>query len=82
MNADFRQSIKNYPEPLFYNSEGNKTAYQLCVRHLSAATSSGLSTFEKGYVIPKDALHIVNFETESIEIVSEPIKLIKLKTLA
>lgn len=81
MQAEFIKTIKHYKEPLFYNGEGSKKAYQLCIRHLSAATPSGLSTSQKGYVIPKDVLHIVNLETESIEIVSEPIKLIKLKSL-
>lgn len=81
MQAEFIRRIKNYEEPLFYNSEGSKKAYQLCIRHLSAATVSGFSTFEKGYVIPKDVLHLVNLETETIEIISEPIKLIKLKAL-
>lgn len=81
MNAEFIKLIKAYEEPLFYNNEGSKKAYQLCIRHLSAAMPSGLATLENGYVIPKKALHIVDLEQESIELVSEPLKLIKLKTL-
>jgi hypothetical protein len=81
MRTEFISRIKNHTEPLFDNMEGSKQAYQLCIRHLSAATPSGLSTFSKGYVILNDILYIVNLEDELIEPISDPIKLIALKSL-
>jgi len=78
MTEEFKNLIKNYNHPLFYNSEGSTIAYKLCIRHLSAASSSGLAYVASGYVYPKDILHIVDLENEKIELVSDEIKLIKL----
>jgi len=71
-----------YSDPLFYNSEGSKEAYQLCIRHLSASVGAGLATISNGYVVPNDRLHLVDLDNESIEVIATPIKLVNLKTLA
>jgi hypothetical protein len=82
VKSEFISMVKNHKEPLFYNSEGDKKAYQLCIRHLSAATTFGLSTFSNGYVIPNDVLYIVDLEEEKIVPISNPIKLVRLKSLS
>ncbi|HHD75735.1 MAG TPA: hypothetical protein ENK82_01070 [Campylobacterales bacterium] len=81
MTASFTSKVKQYDYPLFYNSEGSKEAYQLYIRHLSASQAAGLATISQGYVIPNDTLHLVNLEEEMIELISTPIRLVKLKTL-
>ncbi|CAA6811792.1 MAG: Unknown protein [uncultured Sulfurovum sp.] len=81
MSDDFICEIKNYEEPLFYNSKGSTEAYKLCVRHLSSALNAGLAKLSNGYMIPNNLLHIVNLENETIEVVSDKIKLVKLETL-
>jgi len=82
MRESFIFKVKTYTEPLFYNSEGSKVAYQLCIRHLSASVGAGLATISNGYVFPSDRLHLVDLDKESIEIITRPIKLVNLKTLA
>jgi len=82
MTESFQERIKNYPHPLFYNSEGNTIAYKLCIRHLSAATFAGLAFEASGYIYPKECLHIVDLENEKIEVIRDEIKLIKMKTLS
>jgi hypothetical protein len=81
MTEAFKNIIKNYPYPLFYNSEGSTIAYKLCIRHLSAASFAGLALEASGYVYPKDTLHIVDLENETIELFTDEIKLIKMKNL-
>jgi hypothetical protein len=81
MTDNFRLIIKNYEEPLFYNSTGSTDAYKLYVRHLSAAMSAGLAKLSSGYMIPNDVLHIVNLESEKIDIISTKVKLISLEVL-
>ena len=82
MTEQFKDEIKAYAHPLFYNSTGSTEAYKLCVRHLSSAMSAGLATLESGYMYPKEVLHLVDLENEKIVETKEPIKLIKLEELA
>jgi len=82
MTEQFKDEIKAYAHPLFYNSTGSTEAYKLCVRHLSAAMSAGLARLEGGYMYPKELLHLVDLENEKIVVKKEPIKLIKLEELA
>jgi len=82
MTEAFKEKIKAYEHPLFYNSTGSSEAYKLCVRHLFAAMSAGLATLENGYMYPKEVLHLVDLENEQIIVTKEPIKLIKLEELA
>jgi len=81
MTGAFKNIIKNYSHPLFYNSEGSTIAYKLCIRHLSAASFAGLAFEASGYVYPKDTLHIVDLEKEIIEVVTDEVKLVKMKSL-
>jgi len=82
MTEQFKDEIKAYAHPLFYNSTGSTEAYKLCVRHLSAAMSAGLARLEGGYMHPKEVLHLVDLENEKIIVTKEPVKLIKLEELA
>jgi len=82
MTEQFKDEIKAYAHPLFYNSTGSTEAYKLCVRHLSAAMSAGLARLEDGYMYPKEVLHLVDLENEKIVVTNEPVKLIKLEELA
>lgn len=81
MKDDFIEEVKSHTEPLFYNSEGSTEAYKLCIRHLSAAMSAGVAKLSNGYMIPNDVLHIVNLEKQTIEIVSDKVKVITLESL-
>lgn len=81
MSKTFKQTVKTYPHPLFYNTTGNPTAYKLCIRHLSAAPSAGLAKLNQGYIYPKEVIHLVDLEAEKIEVIQDKIQLIKLKTL-
>jgi len=82
MTEQFKDEIKAYAHPLFYNSTGSTEAYKLCIRHLFAAMSAGLARLEGGYMYPKEVLHLVDLEKEQIIVTKEPIKLIKLEELA
>jgi len=73
MTEQFKDEIKAYAHPLFYNSTGSTEAYKLCVRHLSAAMSVGLATLESGYMYPKELLHLVDLENEQIIVTKEPV---------
>ena len=79
MRESFKEKLKNYPHPLFYNTSGSPIAYKLAIRHLSASPSAGLASIASGFIYPDDALHIVNFDEEKIEVVQDEIKLINLK---
>ena len=81
MSETFKESIKAYPYPLFYNTTGSTVAYKLCIRHLSASVSSGLASMASGYIYPHDVLYVVDLEKERIEPVKSEIKLVKLKGL-
>ena len=81
MSEEFIHTIRNYSHPLFYNSEGSTVAYKLCIRHLSAAPSAGLAFESSGYLYPKEKLHIVDLENETIKVIGDEIKLIKMKNI-
>jgi len=78
---EFKEIIKSYPHPLFYNSTGSPIAYKLCIRHLSASVFAGLASSASGYIYPHDTLHIVDMDAEKIELVSDEVKLVKLRGL-
>ena len=79
MTEKFKEEIKAYPHPLFYNSTGSTVAYKLYIRHLSGAMSAGLATLQSGYMHPKEMLHLVDLENEQILPTEEKVKLIKLE---
>ena len=79
MSEEFKEKIRAYPYPLFYNTTGSPVAYKLSVRHLSASVSAGLASSASGFIYPHDLLHIVNLDEEKIEVISDEIKLVKLK---
>lgn len=81
MTEKFKEEIKAYPHPLFYNSEGSTEAYKLCIRHLSSAMSAGIATLQNGYMYPKEVLHLVDLENEKIVMVKESIKLVRLEII-
>ena len=81
MTDNFKSRIEAYEEPLFYNSTGSTDAYKLCIRHLSSAMSAGLAKLSNGYMLPKDVLHIVDLDSECIEVIAHKVKLIKLEVL-
>lgn len=81
MTEAFKEKIKNYPHPLFYNTDGSSVAYKLAIRHLSAASFVGLATKASGYLYPESELHIVDLENETIEVVTKEVKLIPLQGL-
>jgi len=81
MTESFKKTILNYPHPLFYNTRGNLLAYKLHIRHLSFAPILGLAQMAGKRVYPRDRIHIVDFEQENIDIISEPIELIELRIL-
>ena len=81
MTSSFKETLQSYSSPLFYNTTGSPLAYKLCIRHLSASVSAGLASMASGYIYPHDEVHIVNLENETIEIIKDGIKLVKLKAL-
>jgi len=81
VNKEFKEKIKAYPYPLFYNTTGSSIAYKLAIRHLSASVSAGLASTASGFIYPHDKLHIVNLDEEKIEVIRDEIKLVKLKGL-
>ena len=81
MTEEFRETLLDYPHPLFYNTTGSTIAYKLCVKHLSFAPVLGLAQMAGATLYPKKALHIVDFDKERIDTIQECIELIKLRTL-
>ena len=81
MTEKFKEEIRAYEYPLFYNSTGSTEAYKLCVRHLSSAMSTGVAILKNGYMHPKKTLHLVDLEYEKILRIEEKIKLIALEIL-
>ena len=81
MTDTFKETIKVYPHPLFYNTTGSPIAYKLCIRHLSASVFAGLASSASGYIYPHEELHMVHLDEEKIEIIKDEIKLVKLKGL-
>ena len=81
MTEKFKQKIKNYPYPLFYNSTGSPIAYKLCIRHLSACVDDGLGYKYADTIYPYTTLHIVNLDEEKIDVIDDKVQLKKLKVL-
>ena len=81
MTEKFKQQLKDYPHPLFYNTTGCPIAYKLCIRHLSACVSEGLAYTYGETIYPYTQLHIVNLDEEKIDVIHDKIKLQKLKVL-
>jgi len=80
MTKAFKDEIKNFPHPLFYNTIGSTTAYKLGIRHLGAAPMVGLATLSNtGFLYPKESIYLVDFENETIEAVKERVKLVVLQ---
>ena len=81
MTEKFKQQIKTFNYPLFYNTSGNPTAYKLNIRHLSASSFCGLAQLVDGYIVPKSNIYLANLEDETISLIEEKIKLIPLEVL-
>jgi len=81
MTKAFKEKIKNYPHPLFYNGTGNPKAYKLAIPHLSYALQKKLAFMGGEFLYPKEPLHIVDLEQERITVITEKIELIKIKQL-
>ena len=81
MTEKFKQQIKSSNKQLFYNTSGDPRAYKLNIRHLSASSFCGLATLVNGYIVPKSNIYIVDLEKETIKLIEEKIKLIKLESL-
>ncbi len=60
-------SLQTAGKPLFYNSSGNKTAYQLGVKHISAAEFLAYAdSLPNGDLRLRKLLILVNFEKKKI----------------
>jgi len=60
-------ALKKEDKPLFYNSSGNKFAYQLGVKHLSSAEFLGFAdSLPNGDLRLRKLLILVNFEKNEI----------------
>jgi len=81
ISQEFKDRIKNFNKPLFYNSTGNKEAYKLFVRHLSFVPNMGLARKEGNFIVPKKTLYLVDFESEEIIEIKDKIELVELKYL-
>lgn len=81
MRETFKQQIKTFKYPLFYNTNGDPRAYKLNVRHLSASSFCGLAQLIDGYIFPKSNIYLVDLELGSITLVEEKIELMELKEL-
>jgi len=81
MTQTFKQKIKTFQYPLFYNTSGDPRAFKLNVRHLSASSFCGLAQLIDGYIFPKSNIYLLDLEKESIELINEKIKLVELEFL-
>ena len=81
MTEKFKQQLKDYPHPLFYNTTGSPTAYKLSIRHLSACVGERLAYQYGETIYPYTELHIANLDEEKIDVIHDKIKLQKLKVL-
>jgi len=81
MTKNFKQKIKTFQYPLFYNTSGDPRAFKLNVRHLSASSFCGLAQLIDGYIFPKSNIYLLDLEIESISLIEEKIKLIELEVL-
>ena len=81
MTEKFKETIQNYPHPLYYNTTGSGIAYKLAIPHLSFALQQKVAFMGGAFLYPKEPLHIVDLESETIAIVTKKIELIKIKQL-
>jgi hypothetical protein len=81
MTETFKQQIKTFQYPLFYNTSGDPRAFKLNVRHLSASSFCGLAQLIDGYIFPKSNIYILNLELETISLIEEKIELVELEVL-
>jgi len=81
MTEKFKEQIKNFQYPLFYNTSGDPRAFKLNVRHLSASSFCGLAQLIDGYIFPKSDIYLLDLESETIELIKNKIKLIQLEVL-
>ena len=81
MTETFKEQIKTFQYPLFYNTSGDPRAFKLNVRHLSASSFCGLAQLIDGYIFPKSNIYLLNLERETIILIEEKIKLIMLEVL-
>ena len=79
MTEQFKEQIKSYPHPLYYNSNGNRNAYKLSIPHLSFALQQKRAFMAGSFLYPKEPLHLVDLEKENIKIVTNKIELIPLQ---
>jgi len=79
MTEQFKEQIKSYPYPLYYNSTGSSSAYKLSIPHLSFALQQKLAFMGGVFLYPKEPLHLVDLERETIEIITNKIELIHLQ---
>lgn len=60
---------------LFYNSDGDKRAYQLGIKHLSSAEHLGFTQRIAGYEKVISSFYLVDLEKETITLIIEGSKL-------
>jgi len=81
MTETFKEQIKTFQYPLFYNTSGDPRAFKLNVRHLSASSFCGLAQLIDGYIFPKSNIYLVDLKRETITLIEEKLKLITLEVL-
>jgi len=84
MTEKFKNKILEYinieNKELFYNSNGNKNAFKLFVRHISYAEKLGYGKIKFDYLLLSKDILIVDFDSETIELIPHENK-IKIKKL-
>ena len=78
MSDTFKELIRNYPHPLYYNSTGSPMAYKLAIPHLSFALQRKVAFMGGEFLYVKEPLYLVNLKDETIEVITDKIELIKL----
>jgi len=81
MTQTFKQKIKTFQYPLFYNTSGDPRAFKLHVRHLSASSFCGLAQLIDGYIFPKSNIYLLDLELETIKLIKDKIELVELEFL-
>lgn len=83
MTEKFKKKIRKMTEEgagLFYNGKGNPEAFKMCVRHIQTAENYGYGTTGT-FFKPKKDTFLVDFEKETITLITEPLKIKPLKVL-
>jgi len=81
MTETFKEQIKTFQYPLFYNTSGDPRAFRLNIRHLSASSFCGLAQLIDGYIFSKSDIYLVDLKRETITLIEEKLKLIELEVL-